>query len=135
MKGYGVRYLIVAVSFLFCAGSASALDYPFLHQVDHLAPRDEWGLLTQGPLNPTDFERRPNLRWCYYLEGRHTLLRDPAYVGALQDCLKRRGYYNGPIDGVYSGEIGYAIALLQKAHSMRVDGQLTVPVRRTLFLP
>jgi peptidoglycan hydrolase-like protein with peptidoglycan-binding domain len=49
--------------------------------------------------------------------------------------LRRLGYYCGPIDGVFSGEVSDAIARLQKNYSMRVTGTLTIPVRRALHLP
>ena len=101
---------------------------------DPLAARDEWGLLTPGPLNPTDFEPRPP-RFFYYLQSRNALVSDPAYVGALQVNLRRLGYYYGPIDGFYSNEVSHAIARLQKAESLRVTGTLTVSVRRVLHLP
>ncbi|MDQ2824544.1 MAG: peptidoglycan-binding protein [Verrucomicrobiota bacterium] len=129
------RFLVITLSLELCVSSGFALDEPLFHATDPLAARDEWGLLGQGPLNPTDFERRHPLRWCYYLEGRNTLVNDPAYVGALQACMCRLGYYRGPIDGVFSDELSFAIARLQKAHAMRVTGTLTIPVRRVLYLP
>jgi peptidoglycan hydrolase-like protein with peptidoglycan-binding domain len=59
----------------------------------------------------------------------------PAYVSALQRDLRRLGYYCGPIDGVFSDDVGDAIARLQKNYSMRVTGTLTDPLRRALHLP
>ena len=129
------RFFIITLSLGLCVSSAFALDEPFFHSTDPLAARDDWGLLGQGPLNPTDFERRHPFRWFYYLEGRNTLVTDPAYVGALQACICRLGYYRGPIDGVFSPDLSFAIARFQKAHAMRVTGTLTVPVRRALYLP
>jgi peptidoglycan hydrolase-like protein with peptidoglycan-binding domain len=53
----------------------------------------------------------------------------------LQTALRRRGYYCGPIDGVFTAEVSAAISHMQKNYSMTVTGTLTVPVRRALFLP
>jgi hypothetical protein len=117
------------------ATSSFALDKALFHHTDSLAQRDEWGLLTQGPLNPTDFERRYPRRWIYYPISGRELSADPAYVGALQTALRRKGYYSGAIDGAFSDEVAAAICRMQKAHAMRVNGRLTVPVRRALFLP
>ncbi|MEY2530604.1 MAG: putative peptidoglycan binding domain [Verrucomicrobiota bacterium] len=130
-----IRFLAVAVLTGLGATTAFALDEPLFHFPDPLAARDEWGLLTQGPLNPTDFERREAWRLFYYSQSGKTLSSDPAYVGALQVGLRRKGYYTGPIDGVFSDEVSAAICRLQKAHAMRVNGRLTVSVRRVLFLP
>ena len=128
-------HFLIAASAVVISGSASAT--PLFHSTDPLAQRDEWGMLHQSrDLNPTDFEpRRYHTRFTYYFVGRNTLIKDPAYVGALQTALKRIGLYCGAIDGVYSDEISYGIAQLQKNHSMRVTGTLTVPVRRALHLP
>jgi len=49
--------------------------------------------------------------------------------------LRRLGYYCGPIDGIFSDDVGDAIARLQKNYSMRVSGTLTEPLRRALHLP
>lgn len=117
------------------AQSVFALDQPLFHFPDPLAARDEWGLLTQGPLNPTDFAPHEAWRLFYYSQSGKTLSADPAYVGALQACLRRKGYYDGPIDGVFGDEVSAAICRLQKAHAMRVNGRLTVSVRRVLYLP
>ncbi|PYK69446.1 MAG: hypothetical protein DME45_02145 [Verrucomicrobia bacterium] len=62
-------------------------------------------------------------------------MSDPAYVAALQRDLKRLGYYCGRIDGIFSDEVSFAIARLQKNYSMRVTGELNEPVRRALHLP
>jgi hypothetical protein len=129
------RYLVLTLSLYLSISSAFALDEPFFHSTDPLAARDDWGLLGQGPLNPTDFEPRHPFRFFYYLQSGRGLVSDPAYVGALQACMCRLGYYRGPIDGVFSDELSFAIARFQKAHAMRVTGTLTVPVRRALYLP
>ena len=129
------RLLIAALALWFCATSAFALDVPFFHSTEALAARDEWGLLTPGPLNPSDLASRYRVRQFYYFRSGATLVMEPAYCGALQACLARRGYYSGPIDGVYSPDLSLAIARLQKASAMRVTGTLTIPVRRALFLP
>ncbi len=113
-----------------------ASDDPFFHSTDPLAQRDEYGLLHQMPApNATDFAPRYHWRPLYYFESDWKLIGQPAYVGALQRDLRRLGYYCGPIDGVFSGEVSDAIARLQKNYSMRVTGTLTIPVRRALFLP
>lgn len=106
------------------------------HSSDSLAARDDHGLLHQMPtVRATDFDRRYTRRWIYYFKGNEELLTQPAYVGALQRDLRRLGYYCGPIDGVFSDEVGDAIARLQKNYSMRVSGTLTDPLRRALHLP
>ena len=103
---------------------------------DPLAPHDEYGLLHQSPAhNRTDFDPRYPCRFDYYLESSRSLASDPAYVGALQRDLRRLGYYCGPIDGVFSPQVGIALAHMQKNYSQRVTGTLTVPVRRALHLP
>ena len=129
------RIFLATVFFGLLATSAFALDESLFHHTDSLAQRDEWGLLTQGPLNPTDFERRYPWRWIYYPISCRELSADTAYVGALQTALRRKGYYYGPVDGAFSDEVVASICRLQKAHAMRVNGRLTVPVRRALFLP
>ena len=103
---------------------------------DPLAPRDEYGLLHQGPfVNRVDFEPRHCRRSCYYYISAKTLTLDPAYVGALQRDLRRLGYYCGGINGIYTPEVSDAIARLQKNYSMDVTGTLTFQVRRALHLP
>ena len=72
---------------------------------------------------------------CTILRRVEQLLLDPAYVGSLQTALRRLGYYCGPVDGVFSPEVSYAIARLQKNYSMRVTGNLDTPVRRALHMP
>lgn len=115
---------------------AQAYAQPAFHANDPLAPNDEWGLLHQtAQPNETDFAKRFPWRPLYWLEGKNDLVRQPAYVGALQRELIRRGYFCGPIDGIYSDEVSDAIARLQKNYSMRVTGTLTIPVRRALHLP
>lgn len=104
--------------------------------VDPLARRDESGLLHQSPtLGPTDFAPRAPLRLSYYFASHAALQADPAYVGALQDALRRHGYYCGPTDGVFSDAVRGAIARMQKNFSLRVTGTLTLAVRRGLHLP
>jgi hypothetical protein len=111
-------------------------DDPLFHSVNPLASRDEWGRLHQMPnVIPTDYEHRSGSRWYYYFKSRQELLRDPAYVASLQMVMKQRGYYCGPIDGVMSDLVSDAIAKVQRNYVQRVDGQLTVPVRRALNLP
>lgn len=103
---------------------------------DPLAARDELGLLHQmPPPNRTDFAPRARFRFSYYFQSGAQLSSDPAYVGALQDALRRNGYYCGPIDGVFSYAVRDAIARMQKNYSLRVTGTLTLAVRRSLNLP
>ena len=133
----------IALTLALCLGATIALadeydivDYDFIRSVDPLAQRDEWALLHQGKaLNATDFAPRYNWRWCYYFKAPEQLLVQPAYVGSMQTALRRLGYYCGPVNGVFTPEVGEAIARLQKNNSMRVTGTLTTPVRRALHLP
>jgi putative peptidoglycan binding protein len=129
---------------LFVALSASVVqadefdvvDYDIFRSIDPLAQRDEWGTTHQTPhVNATDFAPRYSWRWMYYFKNRDQLVLDPAYVGSMQTALRRLGYYCGPVDGVFTQEVSYAIARLQKNYSMRVTGTLTVPVRRALHMP
>jgi Putative peptidoglycan binding domain len=104
--------------------------------VDSLAPRDDNYLLHQMPaVRSTDYAYRDSRRWVYYFKTNEQLMADPAYVAALQRDLKRLGYYCGRVDGVFSDEVSFAIARLQKNYSMRVTGELNGPVRRALHLP
>ncbi len=113
---------------------SSAEDFSFY--TDPLAPRDEGGLLHQMPfLDRTDLAPRQPLRAGYWFMSGQTLTNDPAYVGALQNSLRRLGYYCGPTDGVFSVEVSAAIARLQKNYSQRVTGTLTRGVRCALYLP
>ena len=130
-----IRPLLFAALIGFSVSSASAGT--IFHATDPLAARDEWGLLHQSPvLESTDWERRRyHTRLTYYMQSGRQLSGDPAYVGALQTALRRTGYYCGAIDGVFSSDVTDAIARLQKNYSMRVTGNLTVPVRRALRLP
>ena len=134
---------IIVVVFVLSLRAASAqffetvyIDQPWFHASDPLAARDDLGLTHQARIavNETDFAPR-YVRAAYYGMSGRQLIKDPAYVGALQRDLARYGYYCGPIDGIYSQDVSDGIALLQKNYSMRVTGTLTVPVRRALHLP
>ena len=126
----------VIALFLGLGATPVSADQPLFHSTDPLAPRDEWGVLHRSPnLNQTDFFPRHSYRIYYNFKAGYELLKDPAYVGALQVCLRNRGYYCGPIDGIMSEEVSDAIARLQKNHAQSVTGTLTVPVRRALRLP
>lgn len=130
-----IHRCVIALFLALGATSVSA-DQPLFHSTDPLAPRDEWGVLHRAPnLNQTDFFPRHHYRIYYNFKAGYELLRDPAYVGALQVCLRSRGYYCGPIDGIMSEEVSDAIARLQRNHAQSVTGTLTVPVRRALRLP
>ncbi len=133
----------IALSLALCLGATIALadeydivDYEFVRSVDPLAQRDEWALLHQGKgVNATDFAPRYKWRWRYYFQASEQLIAQPAYVGSMQTALRRLGYYCGPVDGVFTPQVSYAIAQLQKNYSMRVTGTLTTPVRRALHMP
>jgi hypothetical protein len=128
--------LVFATAVVLGVPAFASDDDPLFHSSNPLAPRDEWGRLHQMPnVIPTDYEHRSGSRWYYYFKSRQELLRDPAYVASLQTVLRNRGYYCGPIDGIMSNEVSDAIAKVQKNYVQRVDGHLTVPVRRALNLP
>ena len=134
------RLGIVLIAMFLCSNGASGfiIDEEIFSRFsdDSLAPRDDNGLLHQMPtVRATDFDRRYTRRWIYYFKGNEELMAQPAYVGALQRDLRRLGYYCGPIDGVFSGDVSDAVARLQKNYSMRVNGTLDDPVRRALHLP
>lgn len=130
-----LRLLFVAAVLLAVPAFASD-DDPLFHSEDPLAPRDDWGRLHQMPrVIPTDYEHRDGSRLYYYFKSGRELIRIPAYVASLQTVLKQRGYYCGPIDGIYSDLVSDAIAKAQKNYVQRVTGTLTVPVRRALNLP
>ena len=137
MKNLRIKKAFGAIVGLFALlPAAQAWDHRLFHSTDSLAARDEYGLLHQSPaVNHTDFAPRYPWRPLYYTESGRELSGKPAYVGALQAALRRLGYYCGEIDGVFGPEVSDAIARMQKNHSMRVTGTLTVPVRRALFLP
>jgi hypothetical protein len=86
-------------------------------------------------VDETDYFHREGSRWFYYFKSRHELLRDPAYVASLQTVLHQRGYYCGPIDGIMSDLVSDSIARAQRNYNQRVDGHLTIPIRRALNLP
>jgi hypothetical protein len=129
------------LTLIFCAcalnmAAAQELDELWFRPTDTLAPRDEYGFLHQGKVvYSTDFAPRYHWRPLYYLESGRDLVRQPAYMGAVQTALRRLGYYCGPTDGIFSDDVSDALARFQKNHSMRVTGTLTIPVRRALFLP
>lgn len=136
MKRIALVLVVGLTASLGWADEFDVVDYGIFRSVDPLAQRSEWGLMHQTPhVKATDFAPRYSWRWIYYFKGRNQLVLDPGYVGALQTALTRLGYYCGPVDGVFTPEVSYAIARLQKNYSMRVTGTLTVPVRRALFMP
>jgi Putative peptidoglycan binding domain len=110
---------------------------PLFHHSDVLAPRDDLDFIHQSGTTIYDPElaHRLHSRLSYNVQSGRELIRDPAYVGALQRDLARLGYYCGPIDGVFSADVSEGIARLQKNYSMRITGTLTLPVRRALHLP
>ncbi|MEO8440734.1 MAG: peptidoglycan-binding domain-containing protein [Spartobacteria bacterium] len=121
---------------VFSKAESDSLLFLYDPYQDPLAVRDGHGLLHQMPApNRTDFAPRARFRFSYYFQSGAVLSSDPAYVGALQDALRRNGYYCGPIDGVFSNAVQDAIARMQKNYSLRVTGTLTLAVRRSLHLP
>ena len=136
MKRIALVLVVGLTASLVHADEFDVVDYGIFRSIDPLAQRDEWGTIHQTPhVNATDFAPRYSWRWIYYFKGRNQLVLDPGYVGALQTALRRLGYYCGPVDGVFTPEVSYAIARLQKNYSMRVTGTLTTPVRRALHMP
>ena len=129
--------LFVGLSAMVARGDEfDIVDYGIFRSVDPLAQRSEWGTTHQTPhVNATDFAPRYSWRWMYYFRSSDQLVLDPGYVGSLQTALRRLGYYCGPVDGVFTAEVSYAIARLQKNYSMRVTGTLTTSVRRALHMP
>lgn len=133
MNRFGLVAALVAASSL---TAWAADEYHVGRARQPLIPRDQWGVLHNSKeLYDTDFAHQEPWRLFYYNKSRRELANDPAYMGALQEALRRNGYYCGPIDGVFSDEVSHAIALLQKNYGYRVNGALTISVRRALFLP
>ena len=131
-----MRRILISLFIAFCLLPVCVRGERLVFFTDALAARDDYGLLHQSPsLNPTDLAPRYPLRSDYYLISSQTLSADPAYVGALQTVLHRRGYYCGPIDGVFSPAVSAAVAHMQKNYSQQVTGTLTIGVRRALCLP
>ena len=136
MKRIALALILCLSATVAYADEFDVVDYGIFHSTDPLAQRSEWGLVHQNPvLNATDFAPRYRWRWCYYFKAPEQLITQPAYVGSMQTALHRLGYYCGPVDGVFTPEVSYAIARLQKNYSMRVTGTLTEPVRRALHMP
>jgi len=136
MKSVLRKRIVLAFALGLGAITAQASDCAFFRGTDPLAQRDEWGLLHQGrTVNSTDFAPRYRWRFDYYFKAPEQLIMQPGYVGAMQTALRRLGYYCGPIDGVFSPEVGNAIARLQKNYSIRVTGTFTDSVRWALHLP
>lgn len=130
------RLFLLPALFACSLSVAQAFEIPYFKSGDPLAPRDEWGQLHQmGSLNETDLAPREPWRLFYYAKSGPVLANDRSYVGSLQVSLQRLGYYCGPIDGLFSPDVTDAIMRLQKAHRMRVSGNLTVAVRRALHMP
>lgn len=135
-----INSLVCAAAVLLLALPAAAVrasdDDPLFHSINPLAPRDDWGRLHQMKnVDETDYFPRSGSRLYYYFKSGPELLRDPAYVAALQTVMHKRGYYCGPIDGVMSDLVSDAIARVQRNYLQNVTGLLTVPVRRALNLP
>jgi peptidoglycan hydrolase-like protein with peptidoglycan-binding domain len=43
-------------------------------------------------------------------------------VERLQEALKKQGFYNGPIDGKYDGDVKAAVEKMQRARNQTADG-------------
>ena len=54
-------------------------------------------------------------------------------VRQIQTKLKRWGYYNGSVDGIFGSKTLAAVKLFQKKYGLTVDG-LAGPITRTLIL-
>jgi hypothetical protein len=135
-----MKKITLLLIFGLTASIARADDFAIITDVwrstDPLAQHDEYGLLHQGKrVYDTDFAPRYKWRWVYYFKANEQLVVQPAYVGSMQQALRRLGYYCGPINGVFTPEVSDAIARLQKNYSMRVTGTLTDSVRRALHMP
>jgi putative peptidoglycan binding protein len=130
------RSTVLLLGVILAVSASATDDDPLFHSSNPLAQRDEWGRLHQMPnVDATDYFPRSGSRWYYYFKTHQELLRDPAYVTALQTVLRNRGYYCGPIDGVMTDLVSDGIARAQRNYVQRVTGTLTVPVRRALNLP
>jgi hypothetical protein len=133
------RFALVILSLVVLAAPAFAWSFdddPLFHSENPLGARDDWGRLHQMPkVDETDYFPRSGSRLYYYFKSRHELLRDPAYVTALQTVLRARGYYCGPVNGLMSDAVSEGIARAQRNYVQRVTGTLTVPIRRALNLP
>lgn len=133
MKRHGLCLVIFAAC---CLSARGADDYHWDRVRTSLLPRDEWGILhTTKQVYEADYAHTEAWRIFYYNKPGHELVRDPAYMGAVQEALKRNGFYCGPINGIFTDEVSNAIAVLQKNYGYHVNGQLTVSVRRALYLP
>ena len=72
----------------------------------------------------------------YYNEGVYsdTPVKDPT-VSAVQTDLTQKGYFNGPIDGIYGSATRDAVAKYQIAKGLDVTGSLSPDTLQSLGLP
>ena len=72
----------------------------------------------------------------YYNEGVYsdTPMKDPT-VSAVQTELTQKGYYNGPVDGIYGPTTRDAVAKYQIAKGLDVTGSLSPDTLQSLQLP
>lgn len=72
----------------------------------------------------------------YYNEGVYsdTPVKDPT-VSAVQTELTQKGYYNGPVDGIYGPTTRDAVAKYQIAKGLDVTGNLSPNTLQSLGLP
>src|SRR5437016_12167616 len=72
----------------------------------------------------------------YYNEGVYsdTPVQDPT-VSAVQTDLTQKGYFNGPIDGIYGPATRDAVAKYQIAKGLDVTGSLSPDTLQSLGLP
>jgi hypothetical protein len=130
------RSTVALLGAILALSAVASDEDPMFHSSNPLTRRDEWGRFHQMPnVDATDYFPRSGSRWYYYFKSRHELLKDPAYVVSLQNVLRARGYYCGPLDGVMSDLVSDGIARAQKSNAQRVTGTLNVPARRLLNLP
>ncbi|MGZ8154518.1 MAG: peptidoglycan-binding domain-containing protein [Burkholderiales bacterium] len=47
-----------------------------------------------------------------------------AHVSAIQEALKAKGFYRGPVDGAFGGGTHAAVSAFQRAHELEADGRV-----------
>src|SRR5438874_7160535 len=102
----------------------TVLFHDIFRPTDPLAQRDEYGLVHQGPhVNATDFAPRYHWRWAYSFKVPEQLFLARVYFGSMQPALAGRGFYCGPVDGVFIPGVADAIARLQRNYSCKSTGR------------
>ncbi len=82
--------------------------------------------ITHDPLQILAQTRRPTLYWG---------TPEAAHVFDVQAKLKQWGYYDGPIDGSYTGRTFEAVRQFQSRNGLRVDGQVGPQTWQALGFP